>query len=253
VIRTLDLGGDKVPSFLSQQGADTSAMGLRGLRYSIEESHMIQTQLRAVVRASRSGDVRCLFPMVTGDRDLRDALEIMRHVADEEGIDVLPSVGAMIETPAAVFEIERILDLVDFVSLGTNDLTQFILAADRAAVEMLGEYSILHPAVLKALRAVQQRAEQRGKEIAVCGEAAGDPETAALLVGLGFRNLSMSPLRAARVRRMIRALDCGVLTKAADSALGGRTSTDVQDILTEMTGEAASRTGLPHTSYEFMS
>lgn len=251
VIRTLDLGGDKTPHFLNNEASDNPALGLRGLRFSISEGKMLRTQLRAILRVSRKADVRILLPMVLGASDCEVALNLLRDIAAEEGIDSLPKIGAMVETPAAVLEIEHILDIVDFISIGTNDLTQFVLAADRGSSEMVGEYSILHPAVLRAIDIVISAANRANRPLTICGEAAGDPATACLFVGMGVRSLSMSPVRAARVRRLLRAVDLNSLLDVSRRALSARTATEIQDVLLEVLSRPSSSQGLEEVKYEF--
>lgn len=234
VLRTLDLGGDKWPAFLSPANEANPGMGLRGLRFSLSEQRLLRTQLRGMLRASRRADIRILFPMVLGADDLQEALDIVHTLAKEEGVPV-PPVGAMIETPAAVFSVDDILALADFVSVGTNDLTQFILAVDREATGMVGYFSILHPAVLKAVRHVVAQARKTRKEASICGEAAGDPATAGLLLGMGFRHFSMSPTRVARVRQFLRNAECDRLEATAKAALAASSPNDVEKLLTELT------------------
>jgi phosphoenolpyruvate-protein kinase (PTS system EI component) len=250
-VRTLDLGGDKTPLFLARRTEMNPVIGMRGLRYSLAEKRMFRTQLRAIVRTAQSADVRVLFPMVLGVADLEAAIDILDGVCGEENRDRRPKLGAMIETPAAVFEIEGILGLVDFVTVGTNDLTQFMLAADRSSAEMIGEYSVLHPAVLKAIRRVLTEAQRAGVPVTVCGEAAGDPSTAGLLVGLGARSVSMSPVRAARVRRLIRCLDSVDMQEWAAESLASKTASQVARILQTRTAEAIRATGLISAEFEF--
>jgi phosphoenolpyruvate-protein phosphotransferase len=250
-VRTLDLGGDKTPLFLARRTEMNPVIGMRGLRYSLAEKRMFRTQLRAIVRTAQSADVRVLFPMVLGVADLEAAIDILDGVCGEENRDRRPKLGAMIETPAAVFEIEGILGLVDFVTVGTNDLTQFMLAADRSSAEMIGEYSVLHPAVLKAIRRVLTEAQRAGVPVTVCGEAAGDPATAGLLVGLGARSLSMSPVRAARVRRLIRCLDSADMQEWTAESFASKTASQVARILQARTAEAIRATGLISTEFEF--
>jgi phosphoenolpyruvate-protein phosphotransferase len=250
-VRTLDLGGDKIPLFLARRTEMNPVIGMRGLRYSLAEKRMFRTQLRAIVRTAQSADVRVLFPMVLGVADLEAAIDILDGVCGEENRDRRPKLGAMIETPAAVFEIEGILGLVDFVTVGTNDLTQFMLAADRSSAEMIGEYSVLHPAVLKAIRRVLTEAQRAGVPVTVCGEAAGDPATAGLLVGLGARSLSMSPVRAARVRRLIRCLDSADMQEWTAESFASKTASQVARILQARTAEAIRATGLISTEFEF--
>ena len=134
----------------------------------------------------------------------------------------------MIETPAALFALDEILDLVDFVSIGTNDLTQFMLAADRDAAGLVDDYSVLHPSMLRAIRQVVEACDEANRELSVCGEAAGDAATACLLVGLGVRQLSMSPVRAARVRFAIRHARQSELANLAQRALAAHSAANVK-------------------------
>jgi phosphoenolpyruvate-protein phosphotransferase len=237
-IRTLDLGGDKIPLFLAPHAERNPSLGLRGLRFSLRERQLFETQLRAIAHAAASGPTRVIFPMVLGDSDLREATARLRAVRDELAGGHRIEVGAMIETPAAVFLIDQILDEVEFVSLGTNDLTQFVLAADRDAVDLLDGYSALHPSVLRAVARVVEAARDRGRHVSVCGETAGDPATAALLVGLGVRELSMSPRRAARVRHTLLCIECGQAESLASAALACRTSRDVTLLLADFANSA---------------
>jgi phosphotransferase system enzyme I (PtsI) len=221
VVRTLDLGGDKQPAFLAPQFAANPKLGARGLRFSLGMARdLFRTQLDALAHVAHDGDVRVLFPMVLGRQDLRLARQLLAEACTTRGIPRPLPAGAMIETPAAVFMIEEILEEADFVSIGTNDLTQFILAADRNARDLIDDYSALHPAVLRAVRQVACAARAAGKPVTVCGEAAADPPAACLLVGLGVSALSMSPASAARVRRVLRAVRASDLERLAEDALG---------------------------------
>lgn len=220
VIRTLDLGGDKYPAFLASEFEANPNLGIRGLRFSLLAAQdLFRTQVRAVLDLARAHEVSLLLPMVLGGADLRAALSLIREVAAQEGVLQLPPVGALIETPSAVFSVEEILAQADFVSIGTNDLTQFILAADRNAVATMGDYTVLHPSVLRAIGMVVRAADAAGRPVSVCGEAAADPSIAGLLVGLGVRRLSMSPVSASRVRLAIRATSCAAVGEMAQKAL----------------------------------
>jgi len=230
-IRTLDLGGDKKPSFLESRFEHNPSLGARGLRFSLAERDLLRVQLEAIVKSNARGNVRVLFPMVLGEDDLRAAIGELRAAADRVGSRRLPPVGAMIETPSALFELEEILSLADFVSIGTNDLVQFMLAADRSATDLAGEDMMLHPSVLRAISRVVEAARGRGRSVSVCGEAAGDPRMACLLVGLGIRELSMSPLRAARVRTAICANSFGDLQTMARRALESKAPEGVRKII----------------------
>jgi phosphoenolpyruvate-protein phosphotransferase len=231
VIRTLDLGGDKIPPFLRQEFELNRNMGRRGLRYSLFERNLFKTQLAALLRASKHGNVHIMFPMVIEAGDVRKALEFVHRAAKRENVDRIPSIGAMIETPSSVFEIDEILKLVDFVSIGSNDLTQFMLATDRNSVGLPNEYTVLHPAVMKAIAKVAKAANAAGKGISLCGEVAGEPTIACLLVGLGVKGLSMSPVRTARVRQFIRSTSLPDLQEIARRVLE---STEVEQVQTLM-------------------
>ncbi len=231
VIRTLDLGGDKVPAFLVTQREANPNLGLRGLRFSLDHPELLRTQLRAIMAAAAGRRLRLMFPMVLGEGDLRAAIEQIHEVAKEIGVDSVPPIGAMIETPSALFALPQILQQVDFVSIGTNDLTQFLLAADRNAVELASDYSVLHPSVLRAIRHVVQACFEAGRDLCVCGEAAGDAETAGMLVGLGVRQLSMSPVRAAAVRLKLRTATYTELKSLAEEALALEGAASVRQLL----------------------
>ena len=166
--------------------------------------------------------------------DLYLAIKELKWAAEKEQVRNLPPVGAMIETPSSVMVIAEIIKLIDFVSIGTNDLTQFMLAADRGVTELAETYSALHPSVIIAIKNVVKAASFRHVPVSVCGEFAGNPETAALLVGLGVRELSMSPKRAARVRHNIRISSVADLRRSAQEALKCRDPDEVFKIVTNI-------------------
>jgi len=233
VIRTVDLGGDKKPLFLHREYEANPNLGLRGLRFSLRERELFETQISAILQAAKKHSVQILFPMVIGSEDLRVAVDIVRQKAASLDVDPRPSIGAMIETPAAVYQIGHILRLADFISIGTNDLTQFILAADRYALEMLDSCSTLHPAVMRAISTIVAAGQEHGRPVCVCGEAAGDPLTACLLVALGVRQLSLSPTRAARVRQAIRRISVDKLAPVAQEATGRESVESVKSLLAD--------------------
>jgi phosphoenolpyruvate-protein phosphotransferase len=229
-IRTLDLGGDKHPPFLRTAAEANPNLGLRGLRFSLEaERGLFETQLRAIIRCAAQGKVRVMFPMVLGGDDFQQARSILAELSGKE--DRAIPAGAMIETPSALFTIDEILEEADFLSLGTNDLTQFMLAADRNETAVMADYSVLHPAVLRAIHRVTEAARAHGKPLSVCGEAAGNPAIAGLLVGMGIRSLSMSAHRAARVRYHLRRCRVDSLSNLADEALACRSLSAVRDLM----------------------
>ncbi|MFA6714612.1 MAG: phosphoenolpyruvate--protein phosphotransferase [Victivallaceae bacterium] len=230
-IRTLDLGGDKQPAFLMDEMKRNPELELRGLRYSLAHEDLFFTQLRAILRASLQGNVKILFPMVTGADELQEALKIFKHAAHLEKISDLPKIGAMIETPAAVFEINEILEIMNFVSIGTNDLTQFMLAADRNILVSMNSFSELHPSLLKAVKKIVDSSLEMKKDVCICGEAAGYPEVACLFAGMGVRQLSMSPIRTAKVRSHVRKHDLTDLQNFAGKSLKAKSVQEVLKIL----------------------
>lgn len=235
VIRTLDLGGDKWPAFLKPRFEANPNLGVRGLRYSLmaAEDHF-RTQIRAMLNAATAHDVRIMLPMVLGRADLQHAIDIIEDIASEEGTGSLPRIGALIETPSAVFAIDEILTSCDFISIGTNDLTQFMLAADRNALALIDDYTVLHPSVLRAVQQVLEAAHTAGKSATVCGEAAADPRVACLLAGLGARRFSMSPVSAARVRFALRNSSMSSLAELARTALKSDSPQTVSALATEL-------------------
>ena len=223
-IRTLDLGADKADKTgLALRDEPNPALGLRGVRLSLAREGLLRTQLRAMARASGYGPLRALVPMVSGYeemRTVRGALDAVLFELRSEGFEVAEHVplGAMIEVPSAAISLPDFIGLCDFLSIGTNDLVQYLLAADRTN-EALGElYSPLHPAVLRVLRDVVRIASRRGKPVAVCGEIAGDPMFTPLLLALGIGELSLHPATMLEVRRAVRACDLSAL-RAATPAL----------------------------------
>jgi phosphotransferase system enzyme I (PtsI) len=240
VIRTMDLGGDKIPRFDCTGNDMALRTGLRGLAYSLTEKTMFLTQIKAILRAAQKGNVRIMFPMVMGVADMREARRLVETVFQNEQFTRLPPIGAMIETPAAAFDIQGILKIADFVCIGTNDLSHFTLAMGRQSQGHPGVLSFLHPSVLKATAQIVRAAEKQKVPISVCGEAASDTAVACLLVGMGVRDLSMSPFLAARVSHAIRQLTLTQAQTLAKDTLGATTPEEVQEIVASTLRETAS-------------
>lgn len=231
VIRTFDLGGDKLPPFLaSQPSGPHPCRHLRGLRFSLAERLLLETQLHAIVHTAQAADVRLLFPMVIGSDDFSRAVAAVDGAVDKCGVLRRPPLGAMIETPAALFALEEILELADFVSIGTNDLTQYMLAGDRDAADLTDESTPWHPAVLRAIKRVVDTAAAKDCPVCVCGEEAGEADYACLLVGLGIRELSMTPVRSAAVRHALRKIDSPTVRELANKALRCVTPREVRGL-----------------------
>ena len=223
-LRTLDVGADKADrTGLALTDEPNPALGLRGVRLSLARPAVFETQLRAMLRASGYGPLRILVPMVSGREEIVAVAKLLARVGRDlrrEGHEIAEHVplGAMIEVPAAAIALPGFIGAVDFLSIGTNDLTQYLLAADRGN-DALGElYSPLHPAMLRLLRDVIRTAKARGKPVAVCGEMAGDAALTPLLLALGLEEFSLHPGTLLEVRRAIRAQDLSVL-RATTAAL----------------------------------
>ena len=236
VIRTMDLGGDKIPLFAKNEKDLKLRMGRRGLAYSLAENNLFQTQIRAILQASQGGNIRIMFPMVMDVAEMKEARRQVEELASVEAPGKKLLIGAMIETPAAVFEIHEILEVADFVSIGTNDLTHYILARDRSGPELAGPSAFLHPSVLRATDQIVRAAKEHAVEVSVCGEAASDPITAFLLMGMGVRDLSMSPLLAARVRQALQLISVREAEQAVGEALAAATTQDVKNIVSTALG-----------------
>ena len=227
-IRTLDLGADKADrTGLALRDEPNPALGLRGVRLSLSRKGLLRTQLRAIVRASGYGPMRILVPMVSGAEEMRTVRTLLADVIRElrgEGhaIDTQVPLGAMIEVPSAALSLSGFIGNCDFLSIGTNDLVQYLLAADRNN-EALGElYTPLHPAVLRLLQDVVRTAHRRGKPVAVCGEIAGDAAFVPLLLALGLTELSLHPATLLEVRRAIRGCDLSLLRARLPALLRAR-------------------------------
>jgi phosphoenolpyruvate-protein phosphotransferase (PTS system enzyme I) len=215
-IRTLDSGADKALDG-EEYFATNPALGLRAIRYSLAEPAVFNTQLRAILRASRHGKVQILIPMLTTWHELEQsiaAVALAREQLREERVkfDEAVPVGGMIEVPAAAIALPMFIRKLDFLSIGTNDLIQYTLAIDRADDKVAHLYDPLHPAVLSLIASVIRTATQHGKPVAVCGEMAGDVELTRMLLGFGLRNFSMHPAHLLAVKQRV------LMTSVADIA-----------------------------------
>jgi phosphotransferase system, enzyme I, PtsP len=208
-MRTLDIGGDKSLPYFPIEEANPF-LGWRGIRISLDHPEIFLVQIRAILKASAGlNNLRILLPMISNIPELKAAMELVSRahleLTEEEGYDLEPpSVGAMIEVPAAVYQIREIAKLVDFVSVGSNDLTQYLLAVDRNNPRVADLYHTLHPALLRALKEIADGAAEENCPVSVCGEMAGDPLSALILVGMGYRTLSMSATSLLRVKAILR-------------------------------------------------
>ena len=210
-IRTLDIGGDKNLPYYQFEKEENPFLGWRAIRFCLDMRDVFKTQLKAILRAAAFGDIRIMYPMIVSVEEFRKANQLLeeckqelreRNVLFRESI----STGIMVETPAAVFVAEELAKEVDFFSIGTNDLTQYILAADRGNQKLTKLYSPFHPAVLRAVAKVIEAGHREGKEVGMCGEFAGDERAVPILVGMGLDEFSMVSNEIASVRYQIRGL-----------------------------------------------
>ncbi|MDG1489689.1 MAG: phosphoenolpyruvate--protein phosphotransferase [Actinomycetota bacterium] len=207
-MRTLDIGGDKdLPYFPIEE--ENPFLGWRGIRISLDHPEIFLAQIRAMLRASEGlNNLRIMLPMISSVEELDRALELIDRAYDEllqeEGYSIeRPAVGAMIEVPAAVYQVKELGRRVDFLSVGTNDLTQYLLAVDRNNPRVANLYQAMHPSVLRALKIIHEQALSVNCQVSVCGEVAGDPLGAVVLLGLGYENLSMSANSLLKVKSML--------------------------------------------------
>ncbi|EGR1392192.1 phosphoenolpyruvate--protein phosphotransferase [Vibrio parahaemolyticus] len=223
VMRTLDIGGDKPLPYLPIE-EDNPFLGWRGIRFTLDHPDIFLIQLRAMLRASaESGNLSILLPMVSGIKELDDAMTLINQAYSEvvlldERIQA-PKVGVMIEVPSMVYLLPAIAHRVDFVSVGTNDLTQYLLAVDRNNSRVADVYESMHPAVLLALKQIHDVCDKYHVPVCICGELAGDPFGALLLLGLGYTSLSMNTSNVAKVKYLIRHSQQQELEKLAEQAM----------------------------------
>jgi phosphoenolpyruvate-protein phosphotransferase len=234
--RTLDVGGDKQVPYLDAERESNPALGVRGVRLSLRRADLFETQLAALLEASAGRSLRVMFPMVATREELDAAREMLDTVAarlSAAGVAIASEieVGVMIEVPAAAVMSSALADAVDFFSIGTNDLVQYTLAADRTNPALAELASPLQPAILRLVASVVAAARPAGVSVAVCGEAAADPLAIPLLVGLGVDELSVAPNSIGRVRDAVAALDIDAARRLAEAALSASTLAEVQAIV----------------------
>lgn len=207
-MRTLDIGGDKsLPYFPIEE--DNPFLGWRGIRVTLDHPEIFLSQVRAMLKANDGlGNLRIMLPMISSVSELDEALDLIRRSHREvvqEGVTTeLPSIGVMVEVPSAVYQARALARRVDFLSVGSNDLTQYLLAVDRNNARVADLYHSLHPAVLQALQEVATAAMAEGKKVGICGELAGDPEGAVLLLAMGYDMLSMNATSLPKVKKALR-------------------------------------------------
>jgi phosphotransferase system enzyme I (PtsI) len=208
IVRTLDLGADKMPTHVSHE--PNPALGLRGIRFCLNRPEMFKVQLRAILRASIGGNLRIMFPMISGLKELRHAKALLEEAKQDlirEGIpfDRSVSVGIMIEVPSAALMARDLAREVDFFSIGTNDLIQYTIAVDRSNANVSSLYDPCHPAILRFIASIVEAGHENDIWVGVCGAMAAHPIAACILLGLGLDELSVSPVDIPEIKRIIRS------------------------------------------------
>jgi phosphoenolpyruvate-protein phosphotransferase/dihydroxyacetone kinase phosphotransfer subunit len=243
IVRTLDVGADKPLPYLPREAEPNPALGQRGIRLGLARTDMLLAQLRAVLRVAAGHPLKIMFPMVATEDEVRAALELVgqaRRALAAEGVAVpakgAVEVGIMIEVPAAALIAARLAPAVDFFSVGTNDLTQYTLAADREVSAVASLNDALHPAVLILIGRAAAAARGAGRWTGVCGELGADPLAVPLLLGLGVRELSVSPAAVATVKETVRATDLTAAAELARQALDLSSADAVRDLVRSQAG-----------------
>lgn len=237
VVRTLDVGGDKLITQVETMDEPNPALGLRAIRFCLKYTDIFKTQLRGILRASAHGKLRIMFPMISAIEEIRRAkeiLEVCKKELSDEGIPYDPDieVGVMIEVPSAAMIADLIVKEVDFISIGTNDLLQYSMAIDRVNEHVAYLYEPFHPAVIRMIKTVAEAANKAGVSVGVCGEMAGEPEYAFILLGFGVGTLSMNAFSILRVKRLIRSVSFSEASKVCGEILGFDNSKDVENFIT---------------------
>ena len=241
--RTLDIGGDKVVPYFRAAEEENPALGWRAIRLSLDRPGLLRTQLRALLKAAAGRELRLMLPMVTEVRELREARELLnrevRHLS-RFGHDLPRRLrfGAMLEVPGLLWQLDELMDEVDFVSIGSNDLFQFAMAVDRGNARVADRFDILGRPFLRMLRQIVEAAERHQTPLSLCGEMAAKPLAAMALIALGLRSISMSPAGIGPVKSMILALDAGLLQERLLADIGRTDAThSVRDLLTAFASE----------------
>lgn len=222
--RVVDIGGDKVVPYLRSAEEENPALGWRAIRFSLDRPGLLQTQLRALLRATGGSELRVMIPMVTELSELSDTRKLIQKEMDflkRHGYQVPEKItfGAMLEVPSLLWQLDELMEVVDFISVGSNDLFQFITASDRGNARVSDRFSPLKRPFLRVLRSIVEKAEQTNTPLTLCGELAGSPLSAMALFGIGYRSISMSPAAIGPVKSMLLSLDIGKLESVLLPAL----------------------------------
>ena len=249
-IRTLDLGGDKFLPFQGRELEGNPFLGWRSIRISLQERDVFKQQLRAILRASHYGSVRILYPMISSLEEIQEIRQVLEECKEElrakkTGFNETIETGIMIEVPSAAVIADRLIRYTDFFSIGTNDLIQYTLAVDRNNEKVAKFYQPLNPALLRLLQGTIHAANNAGKSVSLCGEMAGSPIYTPILIGLGLRQLSMSPSMLMEVKERIRAVRFSECEDITQQAMSMDSSEHIRNLLLEFHREANKRQAIP--------
>lgn len=236
IIRTLDIGGDKDLPYFGFPKELNPFLGWRAIRMCLDRTDIFETQLRALLRASIHGNLKIMYPMISGIAEIRSANKILNEVKKDLDIKGIPykkdlEVGIMVEIPSAAIMADALIKEVDFFSIGTNDLTQYTLAVDRTNEKISDLYDPLHPSVLRLVRNVIEESHKAGKWTGMCGELAGDPMAAVVLLGLGLDEFSMSASSIPKIKQIIRNTTYEEAKRIADHVINMSTGQEVRDYI----------------------
>lgn len=233
-VRTLDMGADKMLPYFNIPEEENPLLGLRAIRFSMEYLDLFREQIRSILlAAARGARLRILLPMVSNIWEVETARQIMGDTAAGMGLKDIPQLGVMLEVPALVPLIDEYSEIIDFISVGTNDLVQYLLAVDRNSTAVGHLYTSFHPAVLRTLDTIRKSADKNGLEVSICGELAGSPKGALMIFALGYRNISVSPHRIPVVRFISNRVSRAGLAEVRKEIMPCRSEADVERLLAD--------------------
>jgi phosphoenolpyruvate-protein kinase (PTS system EI component) len=238
VIRTFDIGRDKTSPDFHQEESLNPALGAMAVRIFLKDPPLLMKQIRAVIKANDSGNISLLFPMITTIEEIFSLKDMVAECFEQirkEGVSApkMPPLGIMVEVPAAIKLIPFLKDHIDFFSVGSNDLTQYLLAVDRNNSEVSNLYTPFHPAVVEALFEISAQCRKIGKPVTICGEMAGRSVSALMLLGMGFRRFSMNPLALMEIKRILAHVHAGYAAHVVRQIRRFPSASQIEEFLTE--------------------
>lgn len=242
-IRTLDIGADKEVECLSLLKEDNPFLGYRAIRICLNDHELFKTQLRAIFRASEFGKIRIMFPMITGVDELQEVIKIFDEVKKELvenkiNFDDKTEIGIMIEVPSAAYVAEDLIKLVDFFSIGTNDLTQYMLAVDRGNEQISNMYDYFHPAVLRLIAHVIKVSNNHSKHCSVCGEMGSDLLALPILLGMGLRSVSMNPPAILQTKALLEEISIKEADDIFNAIIKLNSANEIREVTKKMLPDA---------------